>query len=226
MQNVAVEPTKLAPLGAALESCGTRAPLFRSRGCFRLASPRSTRQGHPSRHCVFPRTSGYTAHRYYDPATAQFLSVDPLVNQTLQPFEYANDDPVNESDPLGLWGWNPISDVTEATNDARHFISVHRKGIMQIGLAVALAGVVIASGGILIGAGAIALVPALLDAEATIEIAGLTVGTVDALSAGLTIGGGLIAGGGAGLMTLAGLSGNESSSAGTYSGVTYPYACA
>jgi hypothetical protein len=133
---------------------------------------------------------------------------------------------VNESDPLGLWGWNPISDVTEATNDAGHFISVHRKGIMQIGLAVALAGVVIASGGILIGAGAIALVPALLDAEATIEIAGLTVGTVDALSAGLTIGGGLIAGGGAGLMTLAGLSGNESSSAGTYSGVTYPYACA
>ena len=29
---------------------------------------------------------GYTANRYYDPATEQFISVDPLVSQTGQPF--------------------------------------------------------------------------------------------------------------------------------------------
>jgi len=101
MQNVAVEPTKLAPLGAALDSCGTRAPLFRSRGCSRLASPRSTRQGHPSRRCVFPRTSGCAAHRYYDPTTGEFLTVDPDVASTKQPYTYAGDDPVNATDPSG-----------------------------------------------------------------------------------------------------------------------------
>ena len=46
----------------------------------------------------------YLVNRYYDPATDQFISVDPLVNVTGQPFSYANDDPVNGSDPSGLTG--------------------------------------------------------------------------------------------------------------------------
>ncbi len=43
--------------------------------------------------------------RYYDPTTGQFLSVDPLVDQTGQPYSYAGDDPVENSDPTeaGLW---------------------------------------------------------------------------------------------------------------------------
>ena len=40
-------------------------------------------------------------HRYYDPATEQFLSVDPLVNQTGTAYIYAGQDPVNQSDPSG-----------------------------------------------------------------------------------------------------------------------------
>ena len=54
-------------------------------------------------------------HRYYDPATGQFLNVDPMVDETGQPYAYAGDDPVNASDPTGqfanichglLWiGW-------------------------------------------------------------------------------------------------------------------------
>jgi hypothetical protein len=40
--------------------------------------------------------------RYYDPATGQFLSVDPLVDETGQPYAYADDDPVNGVDPNGL----------------------------------------------------------------------------------------------------------------------------
>jgi len=40
--------------------------------------------------------------RYYDPATDQFLSVDRLVDRTLQPYGYAGDDPVNNSDPTEL----------------------------------------------------------------------------------------------------------------------------
>ena len=44
---------------------------------------------------------GYLINRYYDPATGQFLSVDPDVSQTLATYAYAAGDPVNLSDPLG-----------------------------------------------------------------------------------------------------------------------------
>lgn len=40
--------------------------------------------------------------RYYDPATAQFLSVDPLVGLTQSPYGYVGGDPVNSIDPSGL----------------------------------------------------------------------------------------------------------------------------
>ena len=39
--------------------------------------------------------------RYYDPQTAQFLSVDPLIDETGQAYVYAGDDPVLNSDPNG-----------------------------------------------------------------------------------------------------------------------------
>ncbi len=44
----------------------------------------------------------YLINRYYDPTTDQFLSVDPLVIQTVQPYVFTNDNPLNESDSLGL----------------------------------------------------------------------------------------------------------------------------
>jgi RHS repeat-associated protein len=43
----------------------------------------------------------YLQARYYDPRTATFLTVDPLVSQTMQPYQYANDNPVNDTDPSG-----------------------------------------------------------------------------------------------------------------------------
>ncbi|MGH9169527.1 MAG: RHS repeat-associated core domain-containing protein [Acidimicrobiales bacterium] len=39
--------------------------------------------------------------RYYDPATGQFLSVDPDIDQTGQAYVYAGGDPVNNVDPSG-----------------------------------------------------------------------------------------------------------------------------
>jgi RHS repeat-associated protein len=44
----------------------------------------------------------YLINRYYDPSTGQFVSVDPMVNETNQPYAYAGDDPVNGVDPSGL----------------------------------------------------------------------------------------------------------------------------
>ena len=55
----------------------------------------------------------YLVNRYYDPATGQFLSIDPLVDQTGEAYAYAGGDPVNETDPTGLGGHggggNPVA---------------------------------------------------------------------------------------------------------------------
>ena len=43
----------------------------------------------------------YLINRYYDPATGQFTQIDPDVAQTLQPYEYASDNPISNTDPTG-----------------------------------------------------------------------------------------------------------------------------
>lgn len=45
----------------------------------------------------------YLRARVYDPATAQFLTVDPLVGLTRAPYDYTEDNPMNSTDPTGLW---------------------------------------------------------------------------------------------------------------------------
>jgi RHS repeat-associated protein len=40
--------------------------------------------------------------RYYDPATAQFLTRDLLVDLTRSAYGYVDDNPLNDTDPLGL----------------------------------------------------------------------------------------------------------------------------
>jgi RHS repeat-associated protein len=45
----------------------------------------------------------YMRARTYDPATAQFLSRDPLQAITREPYNYAGDSPVNAFDPSGLF---------------------------------------------------------------------------------------------------------------------------
>jgi RHS repeat-associated protein len=44
----------------------------------------------------------YLRARTYDPVTAQFLSGDPAVQQTGEPYSYAADNPINLRDPAGL----------------------------------------------------------------------------------------------------------------------------
>jgi RHS repeat-associated protein len=44
----------------------------------------------------------YLINRYYDPSTDQFLSIDPDVASTDQPYVFTNDNPLNAEDPLGL----------------------------------------------------------------------------------------------------------------------------
>jgi RHS repeat-associated protein len=45
----------------------------------------------------------YLRARTYDPATAQFLSVDPAAALTEAAYRYADDNPLAKADPIGLW---------------------------------------------------------------------------------------------------------------------------
>jgi RHS repeat-associated protein len=56
----------------------------------------------------------YLRARYYDPATGQFLSRDPLEDTTLQPYAYAANAPTAGVDPSGLSVTTEISDAVSA----------------------------------------------------------------------------------------------------------------
>jgi len=52
----------------------------------------------------------YMRARVYDPATAQFVTVDPEVGTTRAPYNYAGDNPLNTGDPSGRCNANPFSE--------------------------------------------------------------------------------------------------------------------
>jgi RHS repeat-associated protein len=58
----------------------------------------------------------YMRARYYDPATGQFLSRDPLEDQTQQAYSYASGNPVNVTDPTGLCGAGSVGDILDSVN--------------------------------------------------------------------------------------------------------------
>lgn len=72
----------------------------------------------------------YLRARYYDPATGQFLTRDPLSAVTREPYGYTGNDPINGIDPTGLgeecvkavrdpdcWHGSPWITVEETTDD-------------------------------------------------------------------------------------------------------------
>ena len=64
----------------------------------------------------------YLRARYYDPSTGQFISRDPLAAMTRQPYAYSGDNPLNATDPTGLFClafWDASQcDLTGAENAA------------------------------------------------------------------------------------------------------------
>jgi hypothetical protein len=104
--------------------------------------------------------------RTYDPATAQFLSVDPLNAITGEPYSYAGDNPTNESDPLGLcgstssWGafWancgtDAVNGAGTAANAAGTFVGNHYGQIAEGAAAAACVTEVVGPIGCLVLAG-------------------------------------------------------------------------
>ena len=69
-----------------------------------------------------PETSfEYLDNRYYNPSTGQFISVDPLVAATQQPYAYAGGDPIDNTDPTGLCG-GPLG-IGCIAEDAGNFLA-------------------------------------------------------------------------------------------------------
>jgi RHS repeat-associated protein len=67
----------------------------------------------------------YLRARSYDPATAQFMSVDPAVESTHAPYTYSLDSPLNGGDPTGLTPWSPK--VKQAVAKCRAWKAWHSK---------------------------------------------------------------------------------------------------
>ena len=74
------------PWGKPLSSTGSVTNPFRYAGCY------------------YDGSTGlyYLYHRYYDPATMRFLTLDPASIVTFDRYGYAKDNPVNGADPDGL----------------------------------------------------------------------------------------------------------------------------
>jgi RHS repeat-associated protein len=62
----------------------------------------------------------HLVNRYYDPASYQFISVDPKVGTTLEPYAFVGGDPLNATDPLGLFRWRHFFNPCDWGNACRH----------------------------------------------------------------------------------------------------------
>jgi RHS repeat-associated protein len=114
----------------------------------------------------------YLRARAYDPATAQFLSVDPISPISRAPYNYTYDNPLNAIDPSGLCSINPFSSsncLTEGVEAGVNYVEQH-----PVVAGIALGVIAVGTGGAgLVAVGAF---------EAT--TAGAALGTAAVLSGG------------------------------------------
>ena len=100
----------------------------------------------------------YLRARYYDPTTAQFINVDPIVALTGQSYSYAGNDPLNLADPLGLTWWNPTTWSAHTWTAVGIGLGAVALAATGVGLvAEGTAAVVSTAGGIVAAAGATAI---------------------------------------------------------------------
>ena len=97
----------------------------------------------------------YLRARYYDPATAQFLTRDPMAESTREAYGYVGGNPLNRTDPSGLfWGQGTLSNIGSAVGDAasstQAYLRDHRQGIQQALIATS---VIAATGALLVATG-------------------------------------------------------------------------
>jgi RHS repeat-associated protein len=80
-----------------------------------------------------PDGLSYLLNRYYDPAAGAFISVDPAISQTYEPYAYAGDNPVSRTDPTGLawWTYETIHKLSRISQDNYYNESPSMAGAME-----------------------------------------------------------------------------------------------
>jgi RHS repeat-associated protein len=91
----------------------------------------------------------YLRARWYDPTTGQFLSVDPMINDTAEPYAYAGNDPEGRTDPTGnrsegYCAWLSFALAGDAAWGS--FCMIEFNGNASIGLTATAGGGVVLSG--------------------------------------------------------------------------------
>lgn len=92
----------------------------------------------------------YLRARYFDPTTAQFLTRDPAVAQTMSPYGYVLGNPLNGIDPNGLWPWddfclrNPFGGNND--NGGCHTTLSTSQGVKALAVTAAVAATVVTVG--------------------------------------------------------------------------------
>ena len=71
-----------------------------------------------------PSGAVYLINRYYTPKTDQFISVDPDLAQTGEPYAFTGDDPLNLTDPLGLFSILHVINPCDWGNVCHHVAKI------------------------------------------------------------------------------------------------------
>lgn len=66
----------------------------------------------------------YLRARYFDAATGKFLTRDPMLGVTRQPYTYVKDNPLNKTDPSGLCDWWNVACGAQALAKAAHHVDI------------------------------------------------------------------------------------------------------
>ena len=156
----------------------------------------------------------YMRARVYDPTTAQFLTVDPIVPITRAPYAYVNDNPLNHMDRTGLCSITPgssencFSEVPNAVGSVVESVAqnpVEAGGIILGGVAVASGVGEVVAGGTAVTEGTLGAISAGSGAAATgLDLKSCAGGRgVSCVGAGV----GAIASGGAGAVVFGAVTG-------------------
>ena len=119
----------------------------------------------------------YLRARDYDPTTAQFLSIDPELQATGQPYAYCANDPLLRLDPSGDVWWNPGTWTSSTWDTIGQVAAV----VGIVAGAAALCAATACIGDIAVLAGATTLTATLLAAE-TVSTVAETVGAIAAIT--------------------------------------------
>lgn len=101
----------------------------------------------------------YLRYRYLDPTVGQFISVDHMLSSTLDAYGYASGNPLQMTDPLGLYNFRdqlnnvPVADPQQFLNNvdsAKNYI-YENSGNISTGLSVASLGFAVSGVGAPIG---------------------------------------------------------------------------